>query len=179
VKIVAVTGCLLVAGCEELSGDFERMIDQKRFRAYDACDYFPDGRAMRIPPAGTRRYDVPLHSSPPTPTRAVVQHGRMRYEIYCASCHGIGGDGDSEMTTHMELRKPPSLVEKRLQKYNDETLFQIISEGYGLMPSYADALTGEDRWAVVFYIRELEDPQPNRLSNLPAATHSEAQRVLK
>lgn len=179
-RVAALIGCLLIAGCEGTSIDLERMIHQKRFREYERCDYFSDGRAMRIPPAGTRRYDQPGGPSPPPkPTLALLQHGRARFDIYCGACHGVRGDGNSEVATNMDLRKPRSLLEERVRQYEDQQIYKIILEGYGLMPSYADVLTDEDRWAVIYYVRALEHTQPNRLSDLPAAIRSEAQRGLE
>jgi mono/diheme cytochrome c family protein len=180
VRVNSLVGFLLVAGCEGTSLDLERMIHQKRFRQYERCDYFPDGRAMRTPPAATRPHDRPLGpSAPPKPTLALLQHGRRRFEIYCGACHGLRGDGDSEVATNMDLQRPPSLLKESVRQRKDQKIYQIISEGYGLMPSYADVLTDEERWAVIFYVRALERTQPNRLSELPLAIRSAAQRGLE
>jgi hypothetical protein len=51
----------------------------------------------------------------------------------------------------------------------------VVSEGYGLMPSYAESLSLEDRWAVVAFVRALQLSQDVPLAELPAALREEAQ----
>jgi mono/diheme cytochrome c family protein len=65
----------------------------------------------------------------------------------------------------MGLRTPPSLLD--LPPYPDGHYYEVISEGYGLMPSYAEKLTPEQRWAVVAYVRALQASQRARLEDVP------------
>jgi len=46
--------------------------------------------------------------------------------------------------------------------------FEVISQGYGLMPSYAAELDAQDRWAVVLYLRALRRSQAVALAEVPA-----------
>ena len=101
------------------------MMNQPKFLPYAASDFFEDGRAMRTPPAGavsregTEGSPLFVHGEDeagyakdiPVPiTRELMNRGRDRFEIFCAPCHGVRGDGDSAAAARMELRRPPSLI---------------------------------------------------------------------
>lgn len=88
-------------------------------------------------------------------TRATYARGRERFEIYCAPCHGPVGDGDG-MVARRGYPAPPSYHTDRLRWAPDQYLYDVITQGYGAMYSYADRLGPNDRWAVVAYIRALQ-----------------------
>ncbi len=50
-----------------------------------------------------------------------------------------------------------------------------MSEGFGVMPSYASQLTVEDRWAIVAYLRALQISQSTRLDALAPAERARVQ----
>jgi mono/diheme cytochrome c family protein len=165
----------LLPGCDdELLPriDLERMIDQDREKPYREERFFADGRSMRTPPqdsvATTRQETAPglavgeaagaYLTRPPIPvTRPLLTMGRMRFETYCAPCHGIRGDGDSAVAVHMNLRRPPSLIDPVVKSFPDGRIYQVIVLGYGLMRPYTEDLTTpEERWATVAYLRALQ-----------------------
>jgi mono/diheme cytochrome c family protein len=146
------------------------MVDQARCEPDDRCSAFDDGISNQLPPAAT----IPWRSSP----RAVLERGRDRFEIFCGVCHGIAGDGVSEVAENMSLRPPPSLVSDPIASYPPGRVFAIIELGYGLMPSYADRLTVADRWAVAAYVGALQLSQRSVLAELPSFLQEEAKRWL-
>ena len=167
---------LALAGCEAL----DPMMSQQKVKPYRESDFWPDRIAMRPPQAGTvaredvlapevasgRGPDGKVLARVPVPvTRALLQRGRQRFDISCAVCHGYLGDGVSLVARNMSLRPPPSLHLRPQQP--DGWYYQIASEGFGIMPSYASELTVQDRWAVVAYVRALQLSQAARLSDLP------------
>lgn len=111
-------------------------------------------------------------------TRALLERGRDRFEIFCAACHGAAGDGVSVVARKMQLRKPPSLLLERTRARPAGDLFRILREGWGFMPSYAAELGIEDRWAVVAFLEALQRSQPVRIADLPAALQREAAAAL-
>jgi cytochrome c len=111
-------------------------------------------------PDGGFAGEIPL-----TLTREVVERGQRSYDIYCATCHGLRGDGVSQVGRNMALRVPPSLLD--LSPQPDGYYYVVISEGFGLMPGYAEKLPPEDRWAVVAYVRALQGSQRARLEDVP------------
>jgi mono/diheme cytochrome c family protein len=107
----------------------------------------------------------PLAASPVPVTAALLARGRARFDTFCAACHGVLGDGESQVALNMSMRRPPSLHQYR--DVADGYIFRVISSGFGLMPSYAAALPVEDRWAVVAYVRALQLSQHATLDQLP------------
>jgi mono/diheme cytochrome c family protein len=169
---------LALAGCEAL----DPMITQQKVKAYRESDFWPDRISMRPPQPGTvaredalptevqtgRGADGKILMRVPIPlTRALLQTGRKRFEVNCAVCHGYLGDGDSLVAKNMSLRPPPSLLARAQQP--DGWYFQVMSEGFGLMPSYASAIPVEERWAIVAYIRALQLSQSQRAASLAPA----------
>jgi mono/diheme cytochrome c family protein len=153
-----------------------RMLSQRRADPYGATSAFPDGKVMQRPPAGTVPADDDSDMPPPTVTREVLELGHARYDAICAVCHGITGTGESVVTTKMTLRPPPSIVDGENRGRSRTRLYQIVTEGYGLMASYADLLSREERWAVVAYLQALQLSQHAPVARLPAPIREELSR---
>lgn len=197
-KRLALAAFVLLAGCRHKVlplPDFERMVTQQKYGLWEPSEYFDDGRAMQPPPDGTVAQDV-LTGQPgvregvvsgqyvteiPFPlTVPFVQRGRRQFEIFCAPCHGILGDGSSRVATNMLLRLPPSLVGARARSFAPGRIYQVIKEGYGLMPRYSDELPSiEDRWAVVAYLRALQTSRGVDVRALPPELRARAEQELK
>jgi mono/diheme cytochrome c family protein len=174
-------------GCEI---DLERMLDQHKLEPYEASSFFEDGQSMRRPPAGTvprtrqlgpselvrgRTEAGQYVSTIPVPVdAALLTRGEDRFRIFCRTCHGPLGDGQSQVAENMKLRRPPSLHEPRLRDALPGRLFRVVTEGYGLMPSYEAALSLRDRWAVVAFVRALQLSQNVPLAELPEPLRAEA-----
>jgi mono/diheme cytochrome c family protein len=168
---------VLLAGCNV----FDPMMNQEKQKPYRPSDHWPDGIGMRAPPAGTvaaaayQGDDIalgasddgrPLGKIPVKVTPELLQVGRKKFDVNCAVCHGILGDGDSLVAKNMAQRPPPSLHQRVMLE--DGHYYQVITSGFGIMPSYASALTVEERWAVVAYVRALQLSQRARLDQAPA-----------
>jgi mono/diheme cytochrome c family protein len=174
--------------------DLERMLDQKKAEPFEASAVFQDGKAMRTPPAGTvaanARLGPPELVSGRSNGRYVariplevdasrLERGQQRYQIFCSTCHGPLGDGQTRVADAMQLRRPPSLHEPRLVAVPPGELYTVITEGFGLMPSYAAQLTLEDRWAVVAYVQALQLSHGVKLATLPEDLQQEAEPWLR
>jgi mono/diheme cytochrome c family protein len=139
---------------------------------------------MRLPPLGTVPH-VPNASakmdeaSPPHLDRALIFRGRNRFELFCATCHGLRGDGKSKVAEKMVLRPPPSLLTASIRSYPAERVYRVIANGYGLMQSYAPMLTVRERWAVATYLQVLQRSQAIPLIALPSDMRKEAEAWLR
>lgn len=87
-------------------------------------------------------------------TRVVLERGRKVYNTYCMTCHGERGYGDGPVVDPFPI--PKSLQSEDMLRWNDGHLFHVITKGQGLMPSYAQQVPVEDRWAVIHYVRALQ-----------------------
>jgi mono/diheme cytochrome c family protein len=140
------------------------MYEQPKYLPGAPSSLFFDGSSARTPPAGS----VPERSvdseQPPTNLQ-LLERGRGRYNIYCAPCHGEGGHGDG-MVVQRGFPAPPTYHSNALRKAPDSLLYDVITNGYGVMYPYADRLTPGDRWAIVAYIRALQLSQSAPRSRL-------------
>lgn len=91
-------------------------------------------------------------------TKELVDRGQERYNIYCIVCHGPVGKGDG-MLPRRGFPQPPTYHDDRLRNAPVGHFFDVITNGWGKMNSYASAVPAADRWAIVAYIRALQVSQ--------------------
>lgn len=93
-------------------------------------------------------------------TEEIVARGRERYEIFCSVCHGFTGYGDG-MIVRRGFRRAASYHDDRLRQAPVGHFFDVITNGWGAMPSYAPQIPVQDRWAIIAYVRALQLSQLN------------------
>ncbi len=101
-------------------------------------------------------------------TKAVLERGRERFNIFCAPCHSRLGDGNGFVPSRGFSRKPPSYHIPRLQKAPLGYFFDVITNGFGIMPDYASQIPPQDRWDIVAYVRALQLSQNATMADVPA-----------
>jgi len=99
--------------------------------------------------------EIYVETNPIAATALTLKRGQQRFDIFCAPCHGRAGDGQGIITRH-DFPLPPTFHSEALRQAPAGYLFDVITQGYGMMYSYADRLNPADRWAVVAYIRALQ-----------------------
>ena len=92
-------------------------------------------------------------------TAEVVARGQERYQIFCSMCHGATGAGDG-MVVRRGFKQPPSYYTEDLRNAPVGHFFDVITNGWGSMPDYAQQIPVQDRWAIVSYIRALQLSHP-------------------
>ena len=100
-----------------------------------------------------------------------VSMGAKLYKVNCPACHGAAGLGDGSMKDRLTAAgyasSPADLTGAGPTKAKkDGEVFQVVTKGfagaYGLpadrfvMPSFRKLLTEQERWALVRYIRSLQ-----------------------
>ena len=114
-----------------------------------------------------RRPDGPYEAAEHKELRQVLlARGRERFDIYCSVCHGRTGDGDG-MIVRRGFRRPPSYHTDRLRAAPAGHFFDVATNGFGAMPSYASRIDAGDRWAIVGYIRALQLSQHASWDDVP------------
>lgn len=147
------------------------MDDQPRYEAQASSDFFADGMAMRQPVPGTvARGDLvadpavvtgvtaagaQVTFSPVPVDEELLARGADRYAIYCGPCHAEDGSGQSMLRQRSGVATA-DLTQERLIQATDGYLYDVITNGFGLMSSYAYPLPPRDRWAVVAHVRRLQ-----------------------
>jgi mono/diheme cytochrome c family protein len=157
---------LLLAGITLALVACDNMANQPKRLPYEAYRGEEGGVADRLPPAGTvARDDVPAPKPPPV-TAALLARGEERFNIYCAPCHARLGDGNG-MIVQRGFPKPPSYHIDRLRQAPSQHFYDVITDGYGAMYSYAARVAPADRWAIVAYIRALQASQHATVADVP------------
>lgn len=100
-------------------------------------------------------------------THTVLDRGQDRYNIYCSPCHGRLGDGHG-MIVQRGFPIPPSFHMDRLRQAADGHYYDVITNGFGVMYSYASRIAPEDRWAITAYIRALQLSQRATPQDVPS-----------
>ena len=171
-SLVALTGC--ARGCTSSRPPIHlnpSMDDQPKVLPQTASKFFYDGAAMRLPvpgtvPIGGLQEDAVFFTGtgadgqlvatiPFTVDEAIVERGRQRYVIYCQPCHDARGDGKGILFQRGNV-PTASFHQDKILKYPDGQIFDVITNGKGLMAGYRWPIPPADRWAIIAYVRELQ-----------------------
>jgi mono/diheme cytochrome c family protein len=146
------------------------MHNQPRYKPFAATNFFGDGRSERptiedTVARGQLHLDQARYTGkengkdiayfPIQITRADIARGQERFNIFCSPCHGRLGDGHG-MIVARGLRQPPSYYDPRLVNAPVGHFFDVMTNGYGAMYSYASRVPVDDRWRIASYIRALQ-----------------------
>lgn len=164
-----------------LAGCRQDMHDQPKFKPLSASALFGDGRSARpvledTVARGQLRLDVArftgklngadVNEFPFPITPADVRRGQERFNIFCSPCHGRMGDGQG-LIVKRGFRQPPSYHTDKLRQAPVGHFFDVATNGFGAMPSYASRVPVDDRWRVIAYIRALQYSQSAALGDVP------------
>ena len=174
--LVPVAGC--ARGCTSSRPPIHlnpSMDNQPKVRAQTASTFFFDGASMRQPVPGTVAIGelkedgafftgkgadqqfvatIPVSVDP-----ALLERGRQRYVIYCQPCHDARGDGKGILFQRGSV-PTASFHQDTIRNYPDGQIFDVITNGKGLMAGYRWPIPPADRWAIVAYVRELQRKRP-------------------
>lgn len=169
---------LLSAGCRQ------GMANQPKAKPLAESRFYDDGLASRVPPAGTvargfLREDRALYAGVgadgkfvtelPVPlTKELLLRGRERYDVFCSPCHARQGNGQG-MIVQRGFKQPSSFHVDRLRQQPIGYFYDVMTNGFNQMSSYASQVPVEDRWAIAAYVRALQLSR-----NVPASELSPA-----
>lgn len=174
-----VTVALVAAG---LAGCRQDMHDSPRERPYRASDLYADGSSARPLVDGTvarghLNDDEWLDTGkvngqwvtafPFAITRADLDRGEQRFNIYCSPCHGRTGEGNG-MVVQRGFKQAANYHVDRLRQAPVGYFFDVMTHGFGSMPDYRMQITPEDRWRVIAYIRTLQLSRDATSADVPA-----------
>ena len=155
--------------CAWLAAGCDNMANQPKVNPYEVYPGASNPPSPMTDPPGTVARDRRLAPPPPPPvTMALLERGRQRFDIDCSVCHGFAGFADG-MVVQRGFPAPPSYHSDRLRKAPIQHYYDVITNGYGVMYSYAQRVSPEDRWAIVAYIRALRAAEDVPVSQLTPA----------
>jgi mono/diheme cytochrome c family protein len=165
----------LLAGCTR---DFRfqpvSMWNESRLKPFEPSPMSDSGSIARMPPIGSvargelhkkdplyagRQGKALLTKSPIPVTPEMLQRGQERFNTFCSPCHGLIGDG-SGMIVQRGFPHPPDYALKRLHDAPIGHIYDVQTNGYGVMFSYAERVPVTDRWAIAAYVRVLQSRRP-------------------
>jgi hypothetical protein len=173
---------LLAAACQRTGPSFQKMGRQPKYDPLEPSDFFADGMAARPRIPGTvargELTDNPFMDTgkingadgdgfPFPVTPLVLDRGQERFNIYCSECHGRLGDGNG-MIPSRGFRRPPSFHTDTLRAARTGHFFDVMTNGFGSMPSYAVQVPVKDRWAIIAYLRALQLSQSSTINDIPS-----------
>lgn len=186
--IALLCGSLLLSiGCRQ------DMHDQEKLEPFEAHTFFTDGKASRMLPANTvarghLREDTEYYTGkvgtayvaefPMPVTQEVLRRGQNRFNIFCTPCHDRVGSGNG-MIVQRGYKEAASFHEQRLRDSEPGYFYNVITEGFGVMPSYARQIKPEDRWAIAAYIRALQLSQNAAFAELGPEMEREVREAIE
>jgi mono/diheme cytochrome c family protein len=183
--------CLLAASALLCGACRQDMYNQPRTKPYSETDFFQNGTTARPLPAYTVQYrsgpqddafwtgltnGTLVAHAPVKLTPDLLERGQKQYDIYCIVCHGATGEGNGEIVQR-GFPAPPSYHTDRLRNAPIGHFFDVITNGYGVMYSYAARVEPPDRWAIASYIRALQLSQHVKVQELPASEQQALERA--
>jgi len=153
--VLCLAGIGLLGGCDD-------MIHQAKKNPYADARVGPG----KIPDGMVEYNARPV--TPPPVTLALLQRGQERFRIYCTPCHSELGDGQG-MIVQRGFPAPPSYHIVRLREAPVQHFYDVITDGYGAMYSFAYRVQPADRWAIAAYIRALQRSQDATVADLTPA----------
>ncbi len=199
VSILGFRGSISTKPPLEVFPDMDR---QARYKPQAENDFFADGRNDRQVPAGTvargdyfnqvevfsedfedpRLGDTVFNQGknadgslvkkiPVEVSYELIQQGKEKYDIFCSSCHGAAGDGNGVTKPYGVLAA--NYHDARLRSVDDGQIFDVITNGKGLMLPFNDRISPEERWAIVLYVRALQLSQNANAEELTAVQRTE------
>lgn len=186
--VVLTAACLpLLAGCDNLKNG-------TKIKPLTESKFFSDDQSSRQPPAHTVAYedlrvdtllfagrnpDGTLATEMPWPVNAsVLARGRVEFMAICANCHGEDGYGQG-IVVRRGFPQPPSYHEERLRNAPVGHIYDVITNGYGVMYPLKSIVDVNDRWAIVAYIRALQRSQHAATGDVPPGEMVQLQKEAK
>lgn len=171
---IALSSTACVRGCTSSRPPIHinpNMDTQPKAKTQRESEFFYDGSSMRMPIPGTiargelREDGVfftgkdaagkDVAQSPVEATPEVLARGAERFQIYCAPCHDPHGDGKGILAQRGSV-PTTSMHSERVLTTTDGHIFDVITNGLGLMPAYRWPIPPQDRWAIVAQVRAMQ-----------------------
>jgi mono/diheme cytochrome c family protein len=166
-----------------LSGCRQDMHDAPRYDPLEESPVFPKNSSAQPLVAGTvargqlnddealytgKAAGAPVTTFPFAITKADLDRGQERFNIYCSPCHGRTGEGNG-MVVQRGYRRPSTYHQDRLRLAPPGYFFDVITNGFGAMPDYKAQVPVEDRWRIIAYVKALQLSHAATTADVPPA----------
>ncbi len=171
---------LMITSCDRKRNDkgYEYFPDMAHSLAYETYAPNPNvinGESMLLPAPHTipvemqpYMYDKSIESrekaaselkNPVEFTEEALIQGKEQFNIFCAHCHGVAGDGKGYLYISGRYKFPPaSLLSAKMLASNEADIFHVITVGFQVMGAHGHMIRPDDRWKIAMYVkRELQN----------------------
>ena len=155
---------------------FPDMAHTPAYNTYSDNPFMEDGKTMREPVKGTvPRHMIPYPYSadfegrkqagrelqnPLSIDERMLSEGENLYNVFCANCHGVQGDGQGNLFTSGKYIIPPtSLISPEIKAQASGETYHVISMGWGVMGAHKSLIPPDDRWKIVAFIEQVLQDQ--------------------
>ncbi|MBF2709346.1 c-type cytochrome [Flavobacterium soyangense] len=175
-KITLLVGItILVSSCKDDSKPnyqyMPNMYEPVSYNTYSQADVFKGGKEGQLPVEGSINRGFEVYDYPNTPealnavkaanlksplgvlSQKDKDKGKELFEIYCAICHGVAGDGQGKLVTQGKFLGVPNYKDRVI---NEGSIFHVETYGLNLMGSHANQLSKKERWLVAAHVMELK-----------------------
>ena len=159
VRALPLLALLLLPACDD-------MIHQDKQDAYASSQTAPG----KVP--GDRVQWRERRAAPPPVSMALLERGQERFRAFCTPCHAELGDGGGRVGQR-GFWQPPSYGIARLRDAPVAHFYDVMTNGYGAMYSFAARVPPSDRWAIAAYIRALQASQDQDPAALAPEQHAQ------
>lgn len=141
--------------------------DQQKNRA--ALDGSISSNAIKVPMNGSvpyyygntdadrERATADITENPVAATERSLETGKELYAVNCEICHGKKADGNGWIYENGAYpAAPANLISDDFINSSEGRYYHSIMHGKGVMGSYADKLSYQERWDVIHYIRSIQ-----------------------
>ncbi len=130
---------------------------------WDNPAFGPQSPPVRTPPEGSVPTKGLSHrpamqaaaslSNPVAGSALDVEGGKALFTVYCVPCHGVSGKGDGAVGR--KFSPTPSNIGPGgiTRSMSDGEIYTVVSNGEGLMPSFAADISPVERWRIVARLR--------------------------
>lgn len=178
IAVICLLGFLL-AGCGAEGNEpgyvvTAGMVESVPADPYDPSPLTASGRTLMSPPEGTLPYGTLPYTfgaskeetlragielvNPVAKDEDALKRGQWVFETYCQVCHGARGEGDGPVIGAGRFPNPANLLADHTRNLTDGAIYNILTRGQGLMPTYALQVAPLDRWRVIHYVRQMQSP---------------------
>jgi mono/diheme cytochrome c family protein len=114
----------------------------------------PRGGSLILPK--DQREAAAKQPNPVKPTPESIALGKERFATFCVPCHGPEARGGVTGPVAVKFVPPPDLTNAAFQGgRTDGYWHSYLMVGGAVMPSYGEALSSNEAWSIVNYLRTL------------------------
>jgi len=83
-----------------------------------------------------------------------LKQGKHLFNIYCAICHGLNGNGQGTLVKRGKFLGVPNYKDRDI---TEGSIYHVIMYGRNMMGSHASQLNYKERWQIVQYVQHLRN----------------------